>query len=203
MKKQLLIFTFLLITNLLFAQRFDAGVLVGLNGCQVEGDKFKGFHKAGIVMGIFAQTDLTPTWSAGLEIKYSQKGSRYEYDSKHPEIDKYTMRLGYMEVPVFIGFRSSNKTNIVAGLSPGILIHSKEINSYGEFPVADQHPFKRFDLEPFIGFQFNFWDHAWVDLRFAMSVIPIRESPNETNCYWENNQFNNVVTLAVYYKTGH
>lgn len=184
------------------AQRFDAGIIAGFNGSQVEGDAFKGYNKAGILAGIFVQTDIAPAIIAGMEIKYSQKGSRRKQDPKLPEQEKYIMRLGYIDIPLFMGFRTNDRSMIIGGISPGVLIHSKEIGAYGEFPKEDQHPFKEFDLQPFLGFQFDFLERASVDLRFALSVVPTREKPEGTNYYWHNNQFNNVISLAIYYRLG-
>ncbi len=202
MKRIFIATAFLFIVNFAFSQRFDAGLIAGFNGSQVEGDAFKGYNKAGILAGIFVQTDIAPAVVAGMEIKYSQKGSRRKYDPKQPEIEKYVMRLGYIDIPVFVAFRTNDKSMIIGGVAPGVLIHSKEIGSYGEFPPEDQHPFKTFDLQPFLGFQFDFLEHASVDLRFALSVVPIREKPAGTNYYWHNNQFNNVISLALYYRLG-
>jgi hypothetical protein len=55
-----------------------------------------------------------------------------------------------------------------------------------------------------LGFQFDFLDNLKVDLRFALSVLPIRGRQGEdgTNYYWQNNQFNNVISLAGYYQIG-
>lgn len=200
MKKLFLIITLLVAASALFAQRFDAGLIAGFNGSQVEGDAFKGYNKAGILAGVFVQTDIAPAIVAGMEIKYSQKGSRRRYDPKQPEIEKYVMRLGYIDIPLFMGFRANQRSMIIGGISPGVLIHSKEIGAYGEFPPQDQHPFKEFDLQPFVGFQFDFLERASIDLRMALSVVPIRNKPAGTNYYWLNNQFNNVISLAVYYQ---
>lgn len=200
MRKLLLAFGLLICSNILLAQRFDAGLIAGFNASQVEGDYFKGYHKAGLLAGIFVQTDIAPAIVAGMEIKYSQKGSRKKLDAKNPEVEKYIMRLGYIDIPIFMAFRTNDKSMIVGGIAPGILIHSKEIGAYGEFPPEDQHEFNTFDLMPFLGFQFDFLDNMSVDLRFALSVVPIRNKPQGTNYYWHNNQFNNVISLALYYR---
>ncbi len=203
MWQKLLIATALFfVLNGVFAQRFDAGLIAGFNASQVEGDSYKGYYKAGVLAGAFVQTDIAPAIVAGMEIKYSQKGARKKYNPKQPEEDKYVMRLGYVDVPIFLGFRTSNKGLVIGGIAPGYLIHSKELNSYGEFPEEDQHPFNDFDLQPFLGFQFDFLERLSVDLRFAMSVIPIRDKPGESNYYWQNSQFNRVISLAFYYNLG-
>ena len=191
----------LFVLQLAVAQRFDAGLIAGFNGTQVEGDTFKGYHKVGALAGVFVQTDVAPAIVAGMEIKYSQKGSRKKYDPKQPEVDKYIMRLGYIDIPLFMGFRTNDRSMIIGGIAPGILIHSKELNSEGEIPEQDQQDFNAFDLQPFLGFQFDFLERASLDLRFALSVIPCSDQ-SETNYYFHNGLFNNVISLAFYYNLG-
>lgn len=201
MKNILILFTLLTVTYVAKAQRFQGGILGGFNASQVEGDSFKGYNKPGIIAGGFVQTDITPAIIAGMEIKYSQKGSRKRIKPKDPEPEKYIMRLGYIDIPLFVGFRTHEQGAILAGITPGYLIHGKEFNELGEFPEEDRHPFNNFDLQPFLGFQYDILDNIRLDLRFALSVIPIRGHPGEhaTNYYWLNNQFNNVISLALYY----
>lgn len=206
MVKKILISLLLLVTvHLAEAQRFQGGLLGGFNASQVEGDNFKGYNKPGILAGGFVQTDLAPAIFAGMEIKYSQKGSRKRMKPKDPEPEKYIMRLGYIDIPLFVGFRTHEWGAVLAGLTPGYLIHGKEFNELGEFPEEDRHPFNNFDLQPFLGFQYDMLDQVKLDLRFALSVIPVRGHPGEdaTNYYWLNNQFNNVISLALYYNLDH
>lgn len=192
----LLIFFF----NVVSAQRFDGGILAGYNACQVEGDAYNGYHKPGAVAGFFVQTDIAPAVFLAFEIKYAQKGARNKVKPEKPE--KYIMRLGYIDVPIYLAFRTNDKGSIIGGVSTGFLVHSAEFDEYGdEFPPEDQHPFNTIDLQPFLGFQFDFLDNLKADLRIALSVLPIRGQPGDgTNYYWHNNQFNNNITLALYYQ---
>ena len=199
MKKILLTVFFILAVAGVFAQRFDAGLIAGFNASQVEGDAFKGYNKVGILGGIFVQTDIAPAVVAGMEIKYSQKGSRRSYNPK-TNVDQYIMRLGYIDIPIFMGFRTNNRSMIIGGISPGVLIHSSEIFGVDNIDDPNKKPFKNLDLQPFVGFQFDFLERLSVDLRLALSVIPIRNKPEATTSYWLNNQFNNVISLAFYYK---
>jgi hypothetical protein len=199
MNKIILILFLLLTANALLAQRFDAGLIAGFNGTQVEGDELKGYHKVGALAGIYVQTDVAPAIVAGMEIKYSQKGARKKYDPKKPDIDKYVMRLGYIDIPLFMGFRTNERSMIIGGIAPGVLIHSKELNSDGEIPEQDRQTFNTFDLQPFVGFQFDFLERASIDLRFALSVIPSSDESG-SNYYFHNGLFNNVISLAFYYR---
>jgi hypothetical protein len=202
-KKFLFGVLFVLLAHWVSAQRFDGGMLAGFNASQVRGDKFDGYHKPGILAGFFVQTDLAPAVFAGMEIKYSQKGSRNRIKLKDPDPKKYIMRLGYIDLPLFAGFRTSERAAVIAGLSAGYLIHGKELDEYGEFAPEDRHAFNNFDLQPFAGFQFDMLDRIKLDLRLAYSIVPIRGQPggdDATNYYWENHQFNNVISLALYYR---
>jgi hypothetical protein len=202
-KKILLPVLPLLFSQVLMAQRFDGGIIAGFNASQVEGDSFKGYNKPGILAGFYVQTDFAPAIFGGMEIKFSQKGSRKRIKPKDPEPEKYIMRLDYIDIPLFAGFRTSDRGAVIAGVSFGYLINGKEFNEYGEFVLEDQNQFNDFDLQPFIGFQFDFLDNLTVDLRGALSVLPIRGQPGEgTTSYWLNNQFNNVISLAFYYRLG-
>lgn len=191
------------------AQRFEGGLLAGFNATQVEGvavygANLNGYHKPGILAGFFVQTDIAPAIFSGIEIKYSQKGARRKIKENDPDPRMYIMRLGYIDVPLFVGFRTNDRGAVIAGISAGYLIHSMEFNEDGKFPEQDLHPFNSFDLQPFLGFQFDMLDRVKLDLRFALSVLPIREKSGgeTTSYYWQNNQFNNVISLAAYYSFG-
>lgn len=192
----------LLMVSTVTAQRFEGGILAGYNATQVEGDTYKGYNKPGILAGVYVQTDVAPAVFAGMEIKYSQKGARNRMKPKDADPEKYVMRLNYIDVPFFMGFRTNDRGAIVGGFSAGYLLSGKEFDEYGEFVIEDQNAFKSFDLQPFLGFQFDMLDQLKLDLRFAFSVLPIRGQPGEnaTNYYWLNNQFNNVISLAMYYR---
>jgi len=198
----LLIFLLGITSMSAYSQRFEGGVLGGLNASQVDGDAYKGYHKAGMVLGGYVQTDISRNLFASMEIKFAQKGSRNidslaTYDGQI----KYIMRLNYAEMPVYLGIRTSEKTTFIAGASFGYLISGKEFNDYGEFPPEDQNPFNAFDLEAMIGFRFQITDRLFLDLRGAYSVLPIRQKINDADLYyWRDNQFNNVLTTTVLYR---
>ena len=197
-KKLFIPILFLLVANIVSAQRFDGGIMAGYNATQVEGDTYKGFNKPGLVAGFFVQTDVAPAIFIAMEIKYSQKGSRNKVKPDKPE--KYIMRLGYIDIPVYAAFRTNDRGSIIGGISTGFLVHSAEFDEYGKFPEEDRNAFNTIDLQPFIGFQFDFLDNMKADLRFALSVLPIRGQPLDgTNYYWHNNQFSNVISLALFY----
>ena len=215
MKKNLfMIFILVAFSLTLKAQRFQGGLLGGFNGTQVDGDRYRGYHKPGLLAGFFVQTALAPAVFAAMELKYSQKGARsrpkiinnnnqgmqvYNEPIDDSGMQKYIMRLGYAELPVYAGFRTGEMISVIGGVSFGYLLHSGEFDDYGKFPGESEQAFNSVDVQPFIGFQFDFLDNLKLDLRLAYSVLPIRGEPLDSY-YWISSQFNNVISMAFYYR---
>lgn len=200
--KRLTILIFLIVFAWItsFAQKFEGGVLGGLNASQVDGDTYSGYKKPGIVAGGYVLTNLSRNFFAGMELKFAQKGSRNIDSLAINDQIKYVMRLNYIDIPVYIGIRTNDRISILLGLSPGFLISGNEYNDYGKFPPQDQHPFKSFDLEALMGFRFKFSNRLFVDLRGAYSVLPIRNKPGNILSYWKGSQFNNLLSTTVFYR---
>ncbi|MDD2307235.1 MAG: porin family protein [Prolixibacteraceae bacterium] len=201
MKQFYLIVLLLTIVSLRgFSQRFEGGVLVGLNASQVDGDNYSGYHKPGIALGGYVQTNLSRTVYAGMELKFAQKGSR-NIDSLATDGQiKYIMRLNYVDLPVYLGFRTGERISLLVGVSPGYLISGTEYNDYGKLTEQDQKAFSEFDLQGLLGFRFQFTKRLFVDLRGAYSVLPIRKQKGDPLWYWRSNQFNNLLSTTVLYR---
>src|SRR5665647_1348054 len=100
MKHIYLILFLLTITSMFsYAQRFEGGVLGGLNASQVDGDTYSGYKKPGVVIGGYVQTNLSQTVFVAMELKFAQKGSRNIDSLAVDGRKKYIMRLNYAEMP--------------------------------------------------------------------------------------------------------
>lgn len=195
-----LILLFVIASLSSYSQRFEGGVIGGFNASQVDGDLYKGYHKPGIALGGYVQTNLTRTVYAGMELKLMQKGSR-NIDSLAIEGQiKYIMRLNYVDLPVYLGFRTSEKISLLLGVSPGYLISGIEYNDYGKFPEEDENAFNEFDFQGWLGFRFQITRRLYVDLRGSYSLIPIRKQEGEALWYWKSNQFNNMLSTTALYR---
>lgn len=200
--KRLTIFVFLVVFagTFGFSQQFEGGVIAGFNASQVDGDLYKGYRKPGVALGGYVQTNLTRMVFAGMELKFMQKGSRNIDSLATNGQIKYVMRLNYVDMPFYLGIRTSEKISFLVGLSPGYLLSGNEYNDYGIFPEEDRRPFNAIDLEALLGFRFQFTDRLFVDLRGAYSLLPIREQPGDPLWYWKSNQFNNLLSTTVLYR---
>ena len=201
MKHFLLIFFLLGITSMFsYSQRFEGGVLAGLNASQVDGDTFSGYRKAGVVLGGYVQTNLSQTIFAAMELKFAQKGSRNVDSLATDGRIKYVMRLNYAEMPIYLGIRTSDRITILAGLSAGYLISGNEYDDYGKIQEEDQHPFNAIDVEALLGFRFQLTKRLFIDLRGAYSLLPIRKQAGDPLWYWKSNQFSNLLSTTLLYR---
>lgn len=119
----------LLMSMIGFAQRFEAGLVAGLNLSQIDGDRLAGFNKPGLVAGGKVATILSERWQVSLEMLFSQQGaSRTRQDDPFSAYDK--IRLNFVEVPVLIQFKEW-KFHVGAGVSYARLIDFQVIDALG------------------------------------------------------------------------
>ncbi|HNX55091.1 MAG TPA: outer membrane beta-barrel protein [Prolixibacteraceae bacterium] len=201
MKKRFLFIVLLIFTvSFGFAQQFEGGIIGGFNAAQVDGDNYKGYHKPGVALGGYVKTDLSRTVFASMELKLMQKGSRNVDSTATNGQIKYIMRLNYVDLPVYLGFRTSERISILVGVSSGYLLTGNEYNDYGKFPVQDRHPFRSVDLQAMLGFRLQLTNRLSVDVRGAYSLLPIRSQPGTVIWYWKSNQFNNLLSTTILYR---
>jgi opacity protein-like surface antigen len=110
------------------------------------------------------------------------------------------MRLNYIDIPVYAGYRSNDRISVFGGLSAGYLISGNEYNNYGLFPKEDRRPFNDFDVQALAGIRVKFTSRLSLDIRGAYSVVPIRDNPGEVLWYWLDSQFNNVLSTSLFYR---
>lgn len=201
MKHTYLIILLLGFTSLFsYSQRFEGGLIAGFNATQVDGDNYSGYHKPGIALGAFVTTNISRTVFAGMELKFMQKGSRNIDSLATNGQIKYVMRLNYVDLPIYLGIRTSERISLLVGLSPGYLISGAEYNDYGKFSKEDEKPFSSLDLQGFLGFRIQLTKRLFVDLRGAYSLLPIREQTGDALWYWKSNQFSNLLSTTVLYR---
>ena len=91
-----LLFPFSLLAQDAPSQRFKAGILVGFNGSQINGDASAGFNKLGLVAGVRGVTVINEKMEISIELLYSQRGSRSElFNSTNTNIP-FKIELNYI-----------------------------------------------------------------------------------------------------------
>ena len=118
--------------------RFNAGLILGANLSQIDGDLFIGFDKLGLRGGVEGVIYINKLLDINVGFMYVQKGSRTDEEITNTSfIPRDTeILLDYMEAPILLslkfGDQTGNGCTLDLGVSYGRLINS-QINSK-EFP---------------------------------------------------------------------
>lgn len=201
MKKYFLTFiNVFLITLFVFAQsnNFRGGVFLNPNGIHFAGDNQifwqsqngKVWGGGGISGGIYVKRDISKKVYFGLELRYIQKGSVFEYGNQFGSRSVETMRINYAEIPVLIGYTFQiNKKNYF--LETGIAyakelsskLHINELTSQNEYSNIDN--FKDNDLSWINSIKFSInkkrKNNLLLGLRMSYSLKSIHKYYNIRN----------------------
>ena len=193
--KKLILIILLLIPLIVSAQRFKGGLVLGLNVSQIDGDKFAGYNKAGLVGGAFVYTEFNEKWSALMEIRYAAKGSAT------PKYYSFTTKylLQYIEIPLLAQYEPVNKLKLQFGISIGYLFNASQNDGNG-YEKFNEIP-SRGEVAVCAGINYSLTNHLDVNARFSYSALPVFS--NYTGSTWGTSAwYNNVLTFALYYRIG-
>jgi hypothetical protein len=204
-RKVLLLIVSIIVAIPLYSQRFDGGVLAGFNGSQVRGDLMSnGFHKMGLLAGVWVQSNISDNFYWNLELKYSQKGFSINPTVKN-NYYLYVYRLDYIDMPIAFGYQHKDYFSLFAGLSFDYLINqsAQEFNEKVELNYAVQS----WEIAMFTGIRVDFtqlvkqeWARNFkLDFRYQFSAIPIYNTNNKLFYYSPYSHYNSVISMALYY----
>lgn len=182
--KNRIIFLLILLLGLNFSlqgQRVGAGLSLGFNAAQIDGDGVGGYKKMGLMFGGYAFYDFSEKFSFEPGIQYSQKGSR------EVEVGLLHLRFHYIEVPLMFNY------NIHPRRTPGddkIVIHGGPSLGYtigvtggfrpGTFDVTDNYQRLDYGLHAGVTYYFN----PIVGITFRKSIgffwLNFQNSPGNT-----------------------
>ena len=175
------------------AQRFNAGLIVGPTFCQVDGDKYAGFHQVGLTAGAYVNLPFGDYLSGQMELKYSILGAH----SSHKEVTEYnyspySLRLHYVEIPLMLQYNLGalrlNFLTLEAGVGLDLRMRATE-DVDGDFEVTTRR-WNFFSATANAGVHFTFSKHFGAGVRFMYSVAPCRFTGNPG---WFYNQYYNKV----------
>lgn len=177
-KKTILTLSFLFSLGLCYAQGFKAGIVVGGNMSQINGDLIAGFNKLGVQGGLKVMRDVSDRMTWSLELLYSEKGSR----STSRDLDPLKIKVNYVEFPLTISWKDwladdYYKLWFEGGLSVGSLISSKIEDVGGLVPVDE---FRKTDISWLVGATFFSQEQLAFSLRYAQSInllVNLDENP--------------------------
>ena len=186
---------------------FSGGALIGLNLAQVDGDRYFGYNKPGVSAGVFVNMQLTSKWGLGIEMLYSQKGSRGDAVVESVYAGTYVAQchigLNYVELPVVVRYKKDKYAG-EAGVSYARLVKTKEtiLEPQPLYIDADKNRFASTDLNYVLGVGRHLQKHIYCGVRFHYSIVSIRPAERIPIGYGYGNkgQFNNLFSVRLIYQ---
>lgn len=195
--KILLSVAFFILASLAMAQSFTGGFRGGLMGTQVQGDRISGFDKAGICAGMTLGIPVGKFDQLSLELLFVQKGSRQ--NPTKDNLNKYIMRLNYIELPLLYRRKLKSHFGFETGLSFGVLIKNTEVEYDINGLMPARTPFEKYEIAAHAGFTWYLNDNSAVNLRYSNSVLPVRPHPGGVVYYFNRGQYNLALGLSYEY----
>ena len=167
----------LFISNNVDAQRFSAGLILGINASQIDGDLYAGYSKIGIVGGIQGFAYLTDKLDLGIELRYSQIGSRSTPNNQN-SAEPFSLTLNYAEVPVSINYKDwyveaedFHRLHFHFGLTYARLISSKLKDQSGSPFEILINSFNDNYFGALIGTTYFINEHFGATIRFNRAIL--------------------------------
>ncbi len=157
------------------ARRFIGGVVAGINLSQIDGDLLAGFNKLGFNVGAQVSAVLAPRWQLGMEMLYSQQGSRRNLNDP-PSATFDRVHLQFVEVPVMLHFLEW-RFRIKAGISYARLINYRVEDVFGE-DISEQQDFRPNLLFVRVGATYFFTPNIGLNLGWNKSLIDMEANEN-------------------------
>lgn len=167
--------------NVADTERFSAGVLIGFNNAQIDGDFQKGFDKFGLTGGIRGIARINSRLELNIEMLYSSKGSQIFSEgfrfSANPKKDRI-IDLNYVDAPIYFKYLLKDLattwhvelggiySRLINTEITEILVNPSESFSY-ENIAAD---FDRNDIAVFLGFGHTWKNGFAINGRYAYSI---------------------------------
>lgn len=165
--------------------RFGAGLTIGINTSQINGDLYKGFDKFGVFAGFRAIVKISTKAELVFEMQYSSKGSKNPEQFVPGKNEPRFISLNYIEVPILYHQKVKTKLGLAsleAGIAYGRLFgikineNTSSIN-YTTF-TSIQDAFNKTELALIIGGGFFINEHFRIMLRSAHSLTLLYENEN-------------------------
>lgn len=168
-------------------ERFKAGIIVGFNAAQLDGDRSAGYNKLGLVAGLRGVTVITNKIEVSIELLYSQRGSRSSLVPDNSNVP-FKIATDFIEIPLLFNYKDwydeegeYYKLHFHAGFSYGRLIST---NVEDDSPVSNlvqaSEDFNKNDWSYMLGATFYAGPHVAFTFRWSRSfgVLYFNNSAN-------------------------
>ena len=179
-------------------QRFGAGLILGTNLSQIDGDRYTGFDKAGLYGGARGIVRFNSQLEINVELLYSQKGSKIE----EPDVlrtgagrtlKNRVVQLNYAEVPILLryvwydtGKGFMLETGAAFSRLNGIEITERLVQDGGVSYDDLSERFNRNDLNYVVGGGFRLNKHIDLLIRYTFALTRFYEQSAEETAVTPN-----------------
>lgn len=154
-------------------QTFKGGIILGMNGSQLNGDNVAGYNKWGLRGGVSIGVNVSKVLNVSVEMLFSQRGSSEKF-SINPVKVKNGIGLNYIELPILLKIsdyyiEKGDYYRFFAelGVSNGLLVQSTIDGSDLVTEVEDQ--FSRYSISGIIGLGSFLTKNIGVGVRYVHS----------------------------------
>lgn len=183
---------------------FYAGVAVGINASQIDGDNFSGFRKAGLNAGIISYIKFKPKLYGNIELLYSSKGARDVKEYNSPQVGTvpviYSAKLNYVEIPILLHYQVQDRIHAGAGLSYSRLFSAKEaIDEVIPNSINRREPnFRQEDINMLVSISYQLSGNLFARARYQYSLTTIRDAAQIPIEFGTPAQYNNLFALQFF-----
>lgn len=195
-------FLILFFPLLVFSQKFESGIIVGLSTTQVSNDNYSGFNKFGPRAGLFINRKLD--WiNIQLELQYLTKGSKQNSNNStlnnnsFSSNDNYNFNLNYVGVPILFSLKIHEKIKLELGNAINILINQKEEVDFYEIISREVN---RIESAILIGIIYELNKNYHINIRGSNSIFPIRKHSSGEVYGLNRGQYNTGLSFNLLYK---
>lgn len=198
-KRLVYIIAFLALGSTAYAQvGFKAEPIVGLGFYQVDGDHIAGYNKTGVNLGLGIYLPVRDNLDVGLELTYTQKGSKRPVNPEDPNPPIFILQFDYVEFP-FVAIRKYDKFTVHGGVTYGVNVRSLLDEGAG----FKETSINRSEVGYILGAGFDFAERSSVVLRHQQSLFRIAQNyPNGLNIFNRIGLYNRGFTVQYRYRLG-
>ena len=199
-------FLILFLPFLLYSQKFESGIIVGLSTTQVSNDNYSGFNKFGPRVGLFINRKLDWT-NIQLELQYLTKGSKQNSNNSTQNQstnnnslslnDSYNFNLNYVGIPLLFSLKIHEKIKLELGNSINILIKQREEVDFYEIISRKVN---RIESAILIGIIYDLNKNYHINIRGSNSIFPIRKHSSGEVYGLNRGQYNTGLSFNLLYK---
>jgi hypothetical protein len=183
---------------------FYAGVVAGINACQIDGDNFTGYHKAGLNAGFISFIKFKPKLLGSIELLYAQKGARNATIYNSPQVGSvpliYDAKLNYVEIPITLLYQVQDRMHGGIGFSYSRLFSEEEgIDAIAPSTINSREPnFEKQDINFLVSMSYQLTGSLFARARYQYSLTSIRASNQIPIEFGTTAQFNNLFALQFF-----